>query len=166
MVVRGLPSFRDTSLRTPSKVLGPLRGTWELCPGRVDIILPITHSIHLRLEQPHVGPTEQLVRRVLWGVGRIPERLRGQIKCVLFQTSWEDDIGPGSPKLPNVDHKLLQESDNFGFDFRPDTTHPVQLWVSLFPLYLTFQSVKNHEPMDFQGSWAMALLPSTVPLLN
>lgn len=35
------------------------------------------------------------------------------------ETSCEDDLHPGSPKAPSVDHELIQESDNFGFDLRP-----------------------------------------------
>lgn len=46
------------------------------------------------------------------------------------ETSCEDDLGHGSPKAPFVDHELIQESDNFEFDLRPATTHPVQPWGS------------------------------------
>lgn len=53
------------------------------------------------------------------------------------KTSWEDDVGPGSPKAPSVDHELIQESDNFGSDLRPATTHPVQPWGSQTPQSLS-----------------------------
>ncbi|KAL1786159.1 PH and SEC7 domain-containing protein 4 [Sigmodon hispidus] len=42
------------------------------------------------------------------------------------ETSLQGHLSPGSPKACSVDHKLIQESDNFGFDLSPATTHPVR----------------------------------------
>lgn len=67
-------------------------------------------------------------------MGKGLEQFCGQIECSFFQTSLEDGLSPGSPKAPSVNHRLIQESDNFGFDPRPaTTTHPTQPWASLFP---------------------------------
>lgn len=64
------------------------------------------------------------------------------------QTSWEDDVGPGSPKAPSVDHELIQESDNFGSDLRPATTHPVQPWGSQIPQSLSDLAPPLHEDLQ------------------
>ncbi|CAO2598481.1 PH and SEC7 domain-containing protein 4 [Lemmus lemmus] len=56
------------------------------------------------------------------------------------ETSLEDGLSPASPNIPSGNHKLIQESDNFGFDPRPATTTrptcptcPTQPWGSQTP---------------------------------
>uniref|UniRef100_A0A8C2LUN1 PH and SEC7 domain-containing protein 4 n=1 Tax=Cricetulus griseus TaxID=10029 RepID=A0A8C2LUN1_CRIGR len=68
------------------------------------------------------------------------------------ETSPEDDHSSGSPKAPSVDHEFIQESDNFGFDLSPATTHPVQPWGSQTPQSLldlappTLEVLQTEDP--------------------
>lgn len=67
------------------------------------------------------------------------------------ETFLEDALSPGSPKAPSVDHELIQESDNFGFDLSSATTHPVQPWT---PQSLSDLTPPTHEVLQTEDpSW-------------
>ncbi|GAB1286031.1 PH and SEC7 domain-containing protein 4 [Apodemus speciosus] len=85
------------------------------------------------------------------GTPTVPPDQEGEI-------SWEDDLGPISPKAPSVEQELIQESDNFGFDLRPATTHPVQPWGSQTPQSLSdlaqpvLEGLQTEDPSRSQES--------------